>query len=121
MSLLPDSFTYQDINTGAVRIHCAVGGDGPPLLLLHGYPQTHLIWHRVAPLLASEFTLVLADLRGYGDSDKPAPTAGEPEYTKRAMAAEVSASDETCRSGLLKSSLLERLTQRGHAQIGVTP
>jgi haloacetate dehalogenase len=88
MSLLPDSFAYQDIDTGEVRIHCAVAGDGPPLLLLHGYPQTHLIWHRVAPLLASEFTVVLADLRGYGDSDKPAPTAGEPEYTKRAMAAD---------------------------------
>ncbi|MEV6604516.1 alpha/beta hydrolase [Kutzneria sp. NPDC051319] len=88
MSLLPGSFTYQDIDTGDARIHCTVGGDGPPLLLLHGYPQTHLIWHRVAPLLAADHTVVLADLRGYGDSDKPAPTEGDPEYTKRAMAAD---------------------------------
>ncbi|EWM19433.1 alpha/beta fold hydrolase [Kutzneria sp. 744] len=88
MSLLADSFTYQDIDTGDARIHCAVGGEGPPLLLLHGYPQTHLIWHRVAPLLTAGHTVVLADLRGYGDSDKPAPTEGDPEYTKRAMAAD---------------------------------
>jgi haloacetate dehalogenase len=85
---LPESFAYQDIDTGEARIHCAVAGDGPPLLLLHGYPQTHLIWHRVAPRLAEEFTVVLADLRGYGDSDKPAPTEGDAEYTKRAMAAD---------------------------------
>lgn len=88
MSLLPDSFTYQDVRVDGVRIHCAVGGDGPPLLLLHGYPQTHLIWHRVAPLLAGDHTVVLADLRGYGDSDKPAPTDGDAEYSKRAMAAD---------------------------------
>ena len=88
MSLLPETFTYQDVDTGDARIHCAVSGDGPPLLLLHGYPQTHLIWHRVAPLLTSEFTVVLADLRGYGDSAKPAPSPDDVEYTKRAMAAD---------------------------------
>lgn len=83
---LPTSFTYHSINAGGVRIHCAVGGDGPPVLLLHGYPQTHLIWHRVAPVLAAGHTVVLADLRGYGDSAKPAPSDGGPEYAKRAMA-----------------------------------
>jgi haloacetate dehalogenase len=85
---LPDSFAYHDIDTGGVRIHCAVAGDGPPLLLLHGYPQTHLIWHHVGPALSHDHTVVLADLRGYGNSDKPAPTAGDAEYTKRAMAAD---------------------------------
>jgi haloacetate dehalogenase len=88
VSLLPETFTYQDIEVGDVRIHCATAGDGPPLLLLHGYPQTHLIWHRVAPALAADHTVVLADLRGYGDSSKPAPTDGDVEYSKRAMAAD---------------------------------
>ena len=64
-----------------------VGGEGPPVLLLHGYPQTHLIWHEVAPALAQQHTVVLTDLRGYGDSDKPAPTSDE-LYAKRAMAAD---------------------------------
>ncbi len=88
MSLLPETFAYRDIDVDGVRIHCAVGGDGPPLLLLHGYPQTHLIWRRVAPLLATDHTVVLADLRGYGDSAKPAPTENDVEYSKRAMAAD---------------------------------
>ncbi|MFD2468990.1 alpha/beta fold hydrolase [Amycolatopsis silviterrae] len=83
---LPPAFAYHSVDAGGVRIHCAVGGDGPPLLLLHGYPQTHLIWHHVAPLLAATHTVVLADLRGYGDSDKPAPGDGDAEYAKRAMA-----------------------------------
>ncbi|MCR6483687.1 alpha/beta hydrolase [Amycolatopsis sp. OK19-0408] len=83
---LPGSFTYHAIDADGVTIHCAVGGDGPPVLLLHGYPQTHLIWHHVAPVLAARHTVVLADLRGYGDSAKPAPGAGQPEYAKRAMA-----------------------------------
>ncbi|HEV7973597.1 alpha/beta hydrolase [Amycolatopsis sp.] len=78
---LPSGFRYRTIDADGVRINCAVGGDGPPLLLLHGYPQTHLIWHRVAPELASEFTVVVADLRGYGDSDKP-----DTGYSKRLMA-----------------------------------
>jgi haloacetate dehalogenase len=78
---LPSGFRYRTIDADGVRINCAVGGDGPPLLLLHGYPQTHLIWHRVAPELAAEFTVVVADLRGYGDSDKP-----ETGYSKRLMA-----------------------------------
>jgi haloacetate dehalogenase len=83
---LPGSFRYRKIDADGVRINCAVAGDGPPLLLLHGYPQTHLIWHHVAPILAGEYTVVLTDLRGYGDSAKPAPGPGDAEYSKRAMA-----------------------------------
>lgn len=83
---IPLPFTYRTIDADGVGIRCAVAGDGPPILLLHGYPQTHLIWHHVAPVLAATHTVVLTDLRGYGDSDKPAPGEGDHEYSKRAMA-----------------------------------
>ena len=66
-------------------IHYATAGSGPPLLLLHGYPQTHAMWHRIAPALAERFTVVAADLRGYGDSFKPAQTEGAANYAKRVM------------------------------------
>lgn len=66
-----------------------IAGSGPPLLLLHGYPQTHVMWHRIAPQLAERFTLVAADLRGYGDSSKPAGTADHSSYSKRTMAADM--------------------------------
>ncbi len=69
-----------------VQIHARLGGEGPPLLLLHGHPQTHAIWHKVAPALARHFTLVLADLRGYGDSSKPSGAADHANYSKRVMA-----------------------------------
>jgi haloacetate dehalogenase len=69
-----------------VAIAARVMGAGPPLLLLHGHPQTHVIWHRVAPALAARFTLVLADLRGYGASGKPAGAADHAAYAKRRMA-----------------------------------
>lgn len=75
------------INTGLGPIHAVVAGEGPPVLLLHGFPQTHVMWHPVAPALASRFMVVLADLPGYGDSAKP---AGDPEhrlYAKRSTAA----------------------------------
>ena len=84
-SLIP-GFALRDVQTRAVRIRCAVGGSGPPLLLLHGHPQTHATWHKVAPALAERFTVVAADLRGYGDSDKPAGGEGHVNYSKRAMA-----------------------------------
>ena len=64
-------FRAQRIATSGATIHCVVGGSGPPLLLLHGYPQTHAMWHKVAPRWRERFTVVCADLRGYGDSSKP--------------------------------------------------
>jgi len=69
-----------------VQINAVVGGAGPALLLLHGHPQTHAIWHKVAPVLAQHFRLVIADLRGYGDSSKPAGEADHGNYSKRVMA-----------------------------------
>ena len=89
MSLPPDllpGFTKQDIETSGVRIRTAVGGRGPPLLLLHGHPQNHLTWHKIIPGLAERFTVVAPDLRGYGDSDKPASTPDHLPYSKRVMA-----------------------------------
>lgn len=75
------------VATAAAELFCVTGGSGPPLLLLHGYPQTHAMWSKVAPALARHFTLVCADLRGYGSSAKP---GGGPElYSKRAMAQDV--------------------------------
>ena len=78
-------FTTRDIQAG-VRIRTAVGGSGPPLLLLHGHPQTHLTWHKIAPRLAERFTVVATDLRGYGDSAKPDGGPGHINYSKRSMA-----------------------------------
>ena len=66
-----EGFQQRRIATSGAEINCVVGGSGPPLLLLHGYPQTHVMWHRVAPRLAEDFTVVASDLRGYGDSSKP--------------------------------------------------
>jgi haloacetate dehalogenase len=87
---LLDGFSDARIEVGdGVAIRTRVAGDGPPLLLLHGYPQTHACWHRVAPrLVAAGFTVVLTDLRGYGDSSKPASTPDHAPYAKRAMAAD---------------------------------
>lgn len=69
-----------------ISINGVIGGSGPPLLLLHGYPQTHLIWHRVAPALAKRFTVIATDLRGYGASSKPPGRLDHANYSKRAMA-----------------------------------
>jgi haloacetate dehalogenase len=81
-----EGFEQLRIETGGTTINVVKGGNGPPLLLLHGYPQTHTMWHKIAPRLAQDFTVVAADLRGYGDSGKP---SGDPEhlnYSKRVMA-----------------------------------
>jgi haloacetate dehalogenase len=74
------------IETGEATINGVRGGHGPPLLLLHGYPETHLEWHRVAPVLARRFSVVATDLRGYGDSSIPADGHNHEGYSKRSMA-----------------------------------
>jgi haloacetate dehalogenase len=74
------------IDTSAGRLFARSGGSGPPLLMLHGYPQTHVMWHRVAPALAKHFTLILPDLPGYGWSHIPDAEPDHSPYTKRAMA-----------------------------------
>lgn len=81
-----EGFEARRIRTAGTEIFLRVRGDGPPLLLLHGYPQTHAMWHRVAPALAARFTVVCPDLRGYGDSGKPASDAQHAPYAKRATA-----------------------------------
>lgn len=83
-----EGFDRRDIETRETTIHAVVGGSGPPLLLLHGYPQTHVIWHKIAPRLAGHFTVVASDLRGYGDSGKPRYDPRHEVYSKRATAAD---------------------------------
>lgn len=84
------AFEAHRIDTGETEIACWVGGSGPPLLLLHGYPQTHVMWHKIIPRLANRYTIVAPDLRGYGDSGKPesGPETSHAPYSKRAMAAD---------------------------------
>ncbi|MGL4635799.1 MAG: alpha/beta fold hydrolase [Beijerinckiaceae bacterium] len=85
-TLFPGFRTF-DVDAGAVSIHGVIGGSGPPVLLLHGYPQTHAIWHRVAGNLAKRFTVIATDLTGYGDSAKPSSSAPDhAPYRKSAMA-----------------------------------
>src|SRR5438045_5423277 len=86
------------IDTSSGRIFVRVGGNVPPLLLLHGFSSTHVMWHRVAPQLADKFTLIIADLPGYGWSDMPESDKDHTPYTKRAMA----------------SSMVEAMEQLGH-------
>ena len=82
-------FDYRRITTAGATINVASRGKGPPLLLLHGYPETHHMWHKVAPALAEEFTVVCTDLRGYGDSSKPEGALDHSNYSKRAMATDM--------------------------------
>ena len=88
MAELFPGFMSRRIATSGAEIQCVVGGSGPPLLLLHGYPQTHAMWHKIAPCLAACYTVVCSDLRGYGDSSKPDGGANHVGYSKRAMAAD---------------------------------
>jgi haloacetate dehalogenase len=81
-----EGFDTFDINTPGARIHLRKGGTGPPLLLLHGNPLTHVMWHKIAPRLAEEFTVVATDLRGYGDSSKPPGGEQSIGYSFRSMA-----------------------------------
>ena len=86
-----DGFDAGSHEVNGIRVHARTGGrsDAPPLLLLHGFPQTHVMWHRVAQRLAPHFRLVLPDLRGYGDSSKPAGAADHANYSKRTLAADM--------------------------------
>ncbi|WP_322512255.1 alpha/beta hydrolase [Chloroflexus sp.] len=101
-----DGFTPFRRAINGITIAGAIGGSGPPLLLLHGYPQTHAMWHAVAPALAETFTVVAADLRGYGDSDKPADDPAHATYSKRAMAADM--------VGLMEQLGFTRFAVAGH-------
>ncbi|MFC7405601.1 alpha/beta fold hydrolase [Georgenia alba] len=86
-TLLP-GLAARDVEVDGVRLRVAVGGDGPPVLLLHGHPQTHATWRDVVPALARRHTVVAPDLRGYGDSDVPPSDREHRPYSKRVMAAE---------------------------------
>jgi haloacetate dehalogenase len=85
-AILFPGFRTERVRTRETEIHAVVGGHGPPILLLHGYPQTHACWHRVAPALAERFTVVFPDLRGYGASGRPSSDAAHRAYSKRVMA-----------------------------------
>jgi haloacetate dehalogenase len=84
-----EGFSSRTVAAEGADIHLRLGGDGPPLLLLHGYPQTSAMWHRVAPGLTGRFTVVAADLRGYGGSARPPSDPGHHAYSKRVMAADM--------------------------------
>jgi haloacetate dehalogenase len=88
MSFFP-GFEQRRVKVGNIGLNVRLGGGGAPLLLLHGFPQTHAAWHKVAPELARHFTVVCPDLKGYGDSDAPAPTADAGNYSKRVMGEEM--------------------------------
>ncbi len=83
-----DGFETLDLPTERGTIHARVGGSGPPLLLLHGYPETHLMWHAAAPALAERFTVVASDLSGYGASLRPETAIDHASHSKRAMASD---------------------------------
>jgi haloacetate dehalogenase len=80
-----DGFTLEHIDVGGVTLRVRHGGDGQPIVLLHGHPRSHVTWHRVAPVLAEAYTVVCPDLRGYGRSSQPA----DDDYSKRAMGGDV--------------------------------
>lgn len=101
-----EDFDEVDVTVDGVRVHARVGGDGPPVLLVHGYPQTSAMWHRVAAGLAETHTVVAADLRGYGRSDRPPTTPDHAPYGKRAMAADL--------AGLMTALGHERYAVVGH-------
>jgi len=82
-------FETFDLPGDGATIHGVIGGTGPPLLLLHGNPQTHAMWHKIAPVMAKRFTIVACDLRGYGQSSKPPSVSDHATYSKRAMAADM--------------------------------
>ena len=92
-------FRTFEVHRAGVRLACRTGGQGAPLLLLHGHPQSHAMWHLVAPALAKNHTLVMLDLRGYGDSDRPESDAAHSTYSKREMALDALAVMRSCGFG----------------------
>ena len=106
MTSIFDGFTLERIDAGEAELRVRHGGSGPPLLLLHGHPRTHVTWHRVAPLLADRFTVVCPDLRGYGESSKPPTAADHEPHSKRAMARDC--------VGLMRALGFERFAVAGH-------
>jgi len=86
-----EGFARRRFDGSEAPVNYATAGDGPPLLLLHGYPQTHIMWRKIAPRLAADFTVIAADLRGYGDSGKPPSDSRHAPYSKRAMAGDLTA------------------------------
>jgi haloacetate dehalogenase len=89
MNALFPGFAQRRLRTRGATINLVAGGNGPPVLLLHGYPQTHVMWHKVAPQLARDYAVVCPDLRGYGDSSKPRGLPDHANYSKRAMASDM--------------------------------
>src|ERR1700730_8617531 len=98
-----EGFQRHRVTVGDADLNVLTGGKGFPVLLLHGYPQTHAIWHKVAPLLATKFTLVMPDLPGYGASRGPLPDAANQRYAKRSTA----------------RLLAELMSHLGHQQFGI--
>jgi haloacetate dehalogenase len=88
MTLFP-GFANRQVRTSGAALNVSYGGSGTPVVLLHGYPQTHAMWHKVAPQLARDYAVVCPDLRGYGDSSKPKGLADHSNYSKRAMAQDI--------------------------------
>ena len=105
-----ESFQLSRIDTGEATLRVRHGGSGPPLLLLHGYPETHMMWGKIADDLARDFTVVAPDLRGYGESSKPATSEDHEPYSKRAMARDVVA--------LMAGLGFERFNVAGHDRGG---
>ncbi len=87
--LIFEGFGLERVDVGDAELRVRHGGSGPPIVLLHGHPRTHTTWHRVAPLLARDFTVVCPDLRGYGESSKPADLPDHAQMSKRALASDV--------------------------------
>jgi haloacetate dehalogenase len=100
-----EGFALERIDVGEATLRVRHGGSGPAVLLLHGHPRTHATWHRVAPMLAPEWTVVCPDLRGYGESSKPPTTPNHEPYSKRAMARDCAA-------------LMQALGHRRYAVVG---
>jgi haloacetate dehalogenase len=105
-----ESFQLSRVDVGEATLRVRHGGSGPPLLLLHGYPETHMMWGKIADELAKDFTVIAPDLRGYGESSKPAATKDHESYSKRAMARDAVA--------LMKHFGFDRFNLAGHDRGG---